>query len=275
MTAQRFALLRRVSPNDPIQEQAMNDDLAQPQPQTQTRPARRGFLKQLVSATAALPLVGGAAAVAAESVSAAPAVPPPASAAGLGYTSLSPDEAAFVETMVNIMCPADELTPGGVDCGLAIYIDRQLAGDFGKGAKRYSRGPWQQGRPQQGYQLPMTPEQHFKAGVAAANTACIAKHGKPFDQIAPADANAFLNDLGNSKIEDPRLPLGAWFNELVYPLFTQACFADPIYGGNHDKVFWKMIGYPGLPATNTINMVQYRGKPVPGAKDPKSMADFS
>jgi gluconate 2-dehydrogenase gamma chain len=237
---------------------------------------RRGFLRQVVGATGAIPLGSGlAASLAATSTISTAATSPTDRSAAVGYICLSQDEAAFIETMVNIMCPADELTPGGVDCGLAIYIDRQLAGDFGKGAKRYSRGPWQQGRPQQGYQLPMTPEQHFKAGVAAANTACIAKHGKPFDQIAPADANAFLNDLGAAKIEDPRLPLGAWFNELVYPLFTQACFADPIYGGNYDKVFWKMIGYPGLPATNTINMVQYRGKPVPGAKDPKSMDDFS
>ena len=48
-----------------------------------------------------------------------------------------------------------------------------------------------------------------------------------------------------------------------------------MYGGNYDKVFWKMIGYPGLPATNTINMVQYRGKPYPGSADPKSIVDFS
>ena len=39
------------------------------------------------------------------------------------------------------MCPADALTPNGTDCGLAIYIDRQLAGDFGKGGRMYSHGP--------------------------------------------------------------------------------------------------------------------------------------
>ena len=30
-----------------------------------------------------------------------------------------------------------------------------------------------------------------------------------------------------------------------------------------------------LPATNTVNVIQYRGKPFPGSKDPKSIADFS
>lgn len=240
---------------------------------------RRGFLKQVVGATGAIPFahgIAGGAAVTALAANAAPAAAPAAANPVVGYICFSQDEAAFVETLVNIMCPADEFTPNGVDCGLAIYIDRQLAGDFGKGAKRYLRGPWAPGRPQQGYQLPMTPEQHFKAGIEAANAACAAKYGgKPFDQIAPADAAAFLSDLGAGKVSDPNLPLAAWFNELIYPLFAQACFADPIYGGNVNKVFWKMIGYPGLPATHTIDMVQYRGKPFPGAKDPKSIADFS
>jgi gluconate 2-dehydrogenase gamma chain len=243
-------------------------------------PQRRAFLKQITAIAGGLPfapgLVGGVTVGASLKIAApAAAQAPPAAEPVVGYISFSQDEAAFVETMVTIMCPADEFTPDGVGCGLAVYIDRQIAGDFGKGAKRYLRGPWAPGKPQQGYQLPMTPEQHLKAGIAAANVACQAKYGKPFDQIAPADASAFLTDLGAGKISDPSLPLDSWFNELIYPLFAQACFADPIYGGNYNKVFWKMIGYPGLPATHTVDMVQFRGKPFPGGKDPKSIADFS
>ncbi len=238
---------------------------------------RRGFLRQVVGVGGALPLAGGIAAVPvaafAQTAPAAPAAP--AAMPLIGYVSFSQDEAAFVETMVTIMCPADAYTPSGIDCGLPIYIDRQLAGDFGRGSKRYMQGPWVQGQPQQGYQLPLTPEQYFKAGIAAANEACIAKHGMPFDQVTPAQARAFLDDLGASKITGTTPSLGPWFNELVYPLFTQACFADPIYGGNVGKVFWKMVGYPGLPATHTVDMVQFRGKPYPGSKDPKSIADFS
>jgi gluconate 2-dehydrogenase gamma chain len=241
---------------------------------------RRNFLKS-IGAGGALPftqgLVGGLGATAisvAHTAEAPPSVPAPP-AALIGYTCLSQDEAAFVETMVNVMCPADDLTPNGVDSGLAAFIDRQLAGDFGRGGRRYSRGPWRQGLPQQGLQLPLTPEQHFKAGIAAANDASVARHGKTFDQLAPAEANAFLESLAAGQVASESLALATWFNELVYPLFNQACFADPIYGGNVGKVFWKMIGYPGLPATNSVNVVQFRGKPFPGAKDPKSIADFS
>ncbi|MDQ8727591.1 gluconate 2-dehydrogenase subunit 3 family protein [Bradyrhizobium sp. LHD-71] len=192
-----------------------------------------------------------------------------------GYLSFGPDEAGFVEAMVNVMCPADALTPGGVDCGLATYIDRQLASGFGKGARLYMRGPWREGKPELGYQSPLTPEQFFKAGLAAADAACRTRNGKSFSELAASDADRFLYEIAGSKVTDERVPLSSWFNELVYPLFEQACFADPIYGGNAGKVFWKAIGYPGLPAVHSQDMIDFRGKPFPGAADPKSIADFA
>ena len=177
--------------------------------------------------------------------------------------------------MVDVMCPADAFTPRGVDCGLAVFIDRQLAGAFGRGERLYLRGPWRPGLPQDGYQLPLVPEHYFKAGLAAADEACREQHGRSLADLDVADADSFLLALAEGKIAHSRVPLAEWFNNLVYPLFIQACFADPIYGGNQDKAFWKMIGYPGLPAVNGINMVKYRGKPFPGARHPKSIQDFS
>jgi gluconate 2-dehydrogenase gamma chain len=244
---------------------------------------RRDVLKQMVTVAGAAPLSSsalGATAAAAVTVAvqadpASAQVPAPNAAAPAGYQSLGPDEAGFVEAFVNAMCPADHLTPNGVDCGLATFIDRQLAGGYGQGENLYMHGPWKKGKPQFGYQLPLTPAQFFKAGIAAANAACQTRFGRDFDALAPADADQFLRDLAAGKVGDPRVPLAEWFNELAYPLFMQACFADPIYGGNNGKVFWRMIGYPGLPGTHTRDMVEFRGKPFPGAKDPKSIADFS
>lgn len=247
-------------------------------PNQDTNIARRDVLKTIVTAAGAAGLAPGAVGVmdAAAAPDGAPALradpaPPPAP----GYQSFSLEEAAFVEALVNIMCPADHLTPNGVDCGLAVYIDRQLAGAFGQGYRLYRSGPWRHGRAELGYQLPLSPEVFFKAGVAAVNARCKARFGKNFDALPAGDADAVLREIGNGKASDPRLPLGAWFNELVYPLFTQACFADPIYGGNKHKVFWWMIGYPGLPAFHARDMVEFRGKPFPPAKAVHSIADFS
>lgn len=225
-------------------------------------PGLTGMMEAVVAATAqadAVPAVADA------------ALPPPAP----GYQSFSRDEAGFVEALVNIMCPADHLTPDGIDCGLAVYIDRQLAGAFGRGDRLYRSGPWNQGRPELGYQLPLNPEAFFKAGIAAVNVECQRRFGKNLDALSAKDADGVLKDLGDGKVSNPELPLGLWFNELVYPLFVQACFADPIYGGNNDKIFWRMIGYPGLPATHARDMAAFRGKPYPDAKSPKSIIDFS
>ncbi len=235
-------------------------------------PSRREFLR---NAALAATLVAVPTALPSATTDEKNSLSPPANLLASGYLTFGPSEAAFVEAMVNLMCPADEFTPCGVDCGLAVFMDRQLAGAFGRGERLYLRGPWRQGRPEDGYQLPLTPEQFFKTGLKAADHACHQQHGQHFADIAAPLADVFLLAIAEGKILDARLSLADWFNDLVYPLFTQACFADPIYGGNQDKVFWKLLGYPGLPAVNGLNMVKYRGKPFPGAKNPQSIQDFS
>jgi gluconate 2-dehydrogenase gamma chain len=232
------------------------------------RTDRRSFLLQAG-------LAGVASLAPAEHSAANPAANPAAKRAVDTYLSLGPEEAAFIEALVNVMCPADELSPNGVDCGLAIYIDRQLAGPYGKGDGRYQRGPFRLGKPQLGLQLPLTPEQFCKAGIAAVDAACVRNRGAPFVALKDAEADAVLVEIAGGRVTDERLSLTSWFNDIVYPLFVEACFADPMYGGNRNAVFWKMIGYPGLPANHAIDMVRYRGKPYPGALDPKSIGDFS
>jgi gluconate 2-dehydrogenase gamma chain len=242
---------------------------------------RREFLRQMAAFAAAVPLaVGAPDRLSPRGDPSAPGIAhtknaAPAAAPFTGYQFFGPEEATFVEALVNVMCPPDQYTPNGVDCGLANYFDRQLAGPFGQGQGRYMRGPWLEGKPQLGYQLPLTPAEFFRAGLSAAGDACVKRYGKSFDQLSPGDANAFLADLQAGRQQDSRVSLAMWFNEFVYPLFAQACFADPMYGGNYNKVFWKLVGYPGLPATHALDMVEYRGKPYPGAQDPKSIADFA
>ena len=92
---------------------------------------RRDFLKGAV--------VGGAAAAsgtAATPAQAQQAATPTASSPS-GYEFLNLDEAAFIEALVDHMVPADELTPKGTDLGIAVYIDRALAGGWGKGDRLY------------------------------------------------------------------------------------------------------------------------------------------
>jgi len=250
-------------------------------PEHVVEPPRRQFLKGAIVVAAVAPFgIGGADAESSEPAEATqPAVsivsPPAPDIGPVGYAFFSAEEATFVEALVDTLCPADALTPSGTDCGIAAFFDRQLAGSYGNGARLYMDGPWQQGKPQQGYQLPLDPAGWFRAGLDAAQEACQARHGKSFDELSSHDRDAFLQELAAGRTDNDRFALSEWFNGLIYTLFTQACFADPIYGGNRDKVFWRMIGYPGLPAFYTEDVKTYRGKPHPGAKTPKSIADFT
>jgi gluconate 2-dehydrogenase gamma chain len=53
---------------------------------------------------------------------------------------------------------------------------------------------------QLGLQFPLTPEQFCKAGIAAANAACMREHGKPFDQLNPAQADEFLQAVAADRV---------------------------------------------------------------------------
>src|SRR3954471_5953688 len=161
---------------------------------------RRDFLKGAVVGGAAA--AGGAAAIATpETVLAQQASPatPAAAPAPAGYAFLNLDEAAFVEALVDHMVPADEVSPKGTDLGVNIYIDRALAGGWGKGDRLYMQGPWKRGTPSQGYQLPLTPAQLYRAGIEATNAHCGKTYRNTFDRITEAQREEVLTGLSTSK----------------------------------------------------------------------------
>src|SRR5882672_4367693 len=116
---------------------------------------RRDFLKGAVVGGAAAATGTVATVTTAEAQAQPTAVPAPQEQPG--YAFLNIEESAFVEALVDHMVPADNLSPKGTDIGLNIFIDRALAGGWGKGERLYMQGPWKPGVPSQGYQLPLTP----------------------------------------------------------------------------------------------------------------------
>jgi gluconate 2-dehydrogenase gamma chain len=228
---------------------------------------RRDFLKTAVAGGAAAATTGGV--VAPEQAAAAQAAPP----VSPGYVFLNTEEAAFSETLVDHMVPADELTAKGTDIGLAVYIDRALASAWGKGDRLYMQGPWKLGAPSQGYQLPLTPAQLYRAGIEATNAHCTKTYGKSFDRITEAQREEVLLGLSRNTITfDSGLPVRDFWN-VLYATVMEGMFSDPIYGGNRDKAGWKMLGFPGAIAVNRENIVKYRDKEFP--INPLGIADLS
>ena len=185
---------------------------------------------------------------------------------------LTATEAAFLGAAVDTLIPADELSPSGSDCGLVTYIDRQLASDWGGGARMYRMGPFHPGKPEQGYQLSLTPREYFAAGIAAANEWTQKTYGKEFDRLTAEQRIAALTAMEEGKAEFAGFNAKAFFGRL-HEMTLEGFFADPMYGGNRDKVGWKLLGFPGLPATYAGEIDAYRNKRY--AAPPQSIADFS
>jgi gluconate 2-dehydrogenase gamma chain len=197
---------------------------------------------------------------------------PPAAASVDTYQTLNATEQAFIQAVVDTFIPKDDLTPSGTDCGVAVFIDRQLAGAYGTGSRFYRSGPFLKGKPEHGYQLALTPQEYFKQGIAETNAWSRKTYGKDLDRLSPADRETALKEMDGGKAQLAGLNGKAFFEALL-SITMEGFFSDPIYGGNRDAVAWKMIGYPGLPATYADKIDQYRGKKYDVA--PQSIADFS
>ena len=241
---------------------------------SETKIGRREFLTSVSVVGAASASAHALAPVpaAAQTPSPTPAAQHTAEAAGYAY--LKPAEQAFVEALVDHMIPKDELTGSGTDIGIATYIDRALAGAWGKGDRLYKEGPWQRGTANQGYQLPLTPAELYRAGIQGSNAYCRKTFGKDFDRCTAEQKETFLKDLAAGKITLEGGLLGRDFFTMFYENVMEGLFADPIYGGNKDKAGWKMIGFPGVMANNAENIKKYSdGKRF--TADPVSIADMS
>ncbi|HEX3938595.1 MAG TPA: gluconate 2-dehydrogenase subunit 3 family protein [Xanthobacteraceae bacterium] len=170
---------------------------------------------------------------------------PPEQVTPGGWKFFTPQEAAAVEALVDRLIPADELSPGGKECGCAVFIDRQLAGPYGHFGGYYMAGPFQKGTKQQGPQSPVTPAEQYRKALAALDQACRGKYGgKAFAELTDAQKDEVIGGLEGGSFnlggED-----GQEFFKLVLKNTQNGYLADPIYGGNKDMASWKMIGFPG------------------------------
>jgi gluconate 2-dehydrogenase gamma chain len=211
------------------------------------RPTRRKFLSSVALIFAA----GSAGPVLARSISGelpweSRAANPPLQVRPGGWLFFNPEEVATMEAVVDLFVPADELSVGGKDAGCVVYIDRQLAGYYGKSSRLYTGGPFLPGLPTQGYQAADTPSQRYRLGIAALNSWTREnKGGKRFADLPPADQEGILKDLETGKIALAKNVEAKAFFTLMLNGTMEGFFADPIYGGNKEMASWKMLGFPG------------------------------
>jgi gluconate 2-dehydrogenase gamma chain len=170
----------------------------------------------------------------------------PPSRAKLGpWEFFTGDEGRAMEALADCIIPPDAETPGGKDAGCAVFVDRQLAGPYGRQEGLYVRPPFQVGTRTQGPQSEKGPAQAYRDALGALDRACKAKYGgKPFADLPSADKDEALKGLERGEFKLEGVDGRSFFEQAVKDV-QMGFFADPIYGGNRDMVAWKMIGYPG------------------------------
>jgi gluconate 2-dehydrogenase gamma chain len=184
---------------------------------------------------------------------------------GASYVYLLEPEVRFLEAAVEHLIPTDELGPGARDAGVVVYIDRQLASTWGTHGRQYRGGPWLDGTPQQGYQSRFTPQEVYRIAIRETDQYCRTAFDRPFAQLAQDVQLRLLEQLEKDQVALPSLS-SKFFFDLLWRNTEEGYFADPLYGGNRDKVGWKLLGFPGLPSGAYRQLLDsrepYRAEPV-------------
>lgn len=157
---------------------------------------------------------------------------------------LTAAESKLLSAIADRLIPEDELSVSGSKAGCVEFIDRQLAGPYGRAAAMYMRGRFIQGTPEQGIQTATTPAERYRTGLRELSVYVQSKYGKLFEELPVETQDQILSALENQMVNLPSMK-GKTFFEQVLQNVREGYLADPIYGGNRDMVSWKMIGFPG------------------------------
>src|SRR5882762_6447692 len=126
---------------------------------------------------------------------------PPAPVRPGPWMFFTSDEAALVEAAVDRLIPSDDRGPGGKDAGCAVFVDRQLAGPYGRAGGLYMKPPFMPGAATQGYQMLDAPAARYRAGLnALADYVKATFSGKSFSELVPADQDKVLAGLETGSI---------------------------------------------------------------------------
>ena len=123
--------------------------------------------------------------------------------------------------------PADDGLPGATEIGVMAYLENTLTG----------------------YALEDTPA--YRQGLDSLDKAAVKQTGLHFAACGDAQQDALIKALEAGELAGFRHPTGPDFMEMAIGHMQEGVFADPVHGGNRDKLGWKTIGHPGVWLSNS------------------------
>lgn len=150
-------------------------------------------------------------------------------------------EALIVSAAAARIFPSDDAGPGAREAAVVIYIDRQLAGPYGRDRYRYTQPPFEDASLEFGYQGKATPRETYREGLKGLSG---------FHLLSAEEQDAALH-----RIE------ATHFFSLLRRNTIEGIFCDPVHGGNAGMIGWQLIGFPGPRMNNTDDVEKHYGEP--------------
>ena len=141
---------------------------------------------------------------------------------GGGLLALGAYDARTAAAIFERLFPAGEDGPGADGIGVLAYVDRALAGAYPEHADTY------------------------RLGLATLDRVARRRHGVAFADCAPEQQDALLSGLEGEELPNFHVPPQRRFFDLMRAHLQEGLFADPAYGGNRDKLGWRLLGHPGV-----------------------------
>ena len=151
------------------------------------------------------------------------------------------EEARVVTAACARIFPSDASGPGATEAGVVIFIDRQLAGPYGRDKYRYTKGPFAESYPEHGYQGKESPREIYRAGIETLGD---------FASLSAADQDGKLKSIEKSR-----------FFQLLRTHTIEGMFSDPMHGGNAGLIGWQLVGYPGPQMSYRNEIDKHFGQP--------------
>jgi gluconate 2-dehydrogenase gamma chain len=162
-------------------------------------------------------------------------------------------EALVVAAAASRIFPSGDSGPGAKEAGVTIYIDRQLAGSYGRDRFRYTHPPFEDASSEFGYQGSETPRQIYRQGL---------KHLEGFQLLPSAEQDQALQAIESSI-----------FFSLLRQNTIEGMFSDPMHGGNAGMIGWQLVGFPGPRMSNYDDIEKHFGEPF--RPQPSSLAQVT
>lgn len=164
--------------------------------------------------------------------------------------------------------------PSASEAHVPQYIEGQLDGPWGQGARMYRHPPFREPLDTgHGWQSAMTPAQAYVHGLRSLREHCERNFGRRFSDLDETDQDAVIGAWEIGEIDTFGKLDGREFFALVRANVAEGLFCDPSYGGNHEMAGWRWIGYPGVAEAHGTDYADYVDRySEQYTRDPKPLA---